>query len=321
VPFVGALVAGFAFVRAGAPRRQLPFATVAASLTAWFLLETAYDALKFDSPGGDVPRIHERFLIYVVPLFIVALLAVYRLSERRPSARVYVGAAAVAALLPALIPYHTVVNNTIGVDTFGLGPFARTEHGRLVAVPHAALVAVGVSAALGLLYAYVRRRLLSVMLLVLIAFVTISGMLRIRIESTANFARAILPQHVDWVDRAKPRGEVAVVTAAGSPASALETAYRNLSIARAYAACGRTFGSDFGEVHVTIDAAGRLRGPSGDVIRASYAVVPTSLGVRGRILARNPNGHQLLVAPTDGVLSVPPAKRRLVCRARRVKTA
>jgi hypothetical protein len=321
VPFVGALVAGYAFVRAGTPRRQLPFAAVAVSLAAWLLLETAYDAARFDGGGGDVRRIHERFLIYVVPLFLVALLAAYRMAERRASARVYGTAAVVTALLPALIPYHTVVNNTISVDTFGLQLVARTHGGRLVAVPHAALVAVWVSATFGLLYVRLHTRLRSVVLLVLIAFVAISSLLRIRIESGGNYARSVLPRHVDWVDRAKPRGDVVIVTGAGPAAPALETAFRNGSVARAYAICNTTFGPDFGEERATIDRAGQLRDPSGRAIRASYAVVPAALGVRGRVLARNPAGRQVLVAPADGRLSVPPAKRHVDCGAKGVRTA
>ena len=55
----------------------MPFAAVSLCVSAWFLLEAAYDAAAFDGVG-DLPRIHERYLIYLAPLFIVATLAVVR---------------------------------------------------------------------------------------------------------------------------------------------------------------------------------------------------------------------------------------------------
>jgi len=316
-PFVAALAIGFAFVRAGAPRGQLPFAAAAASLTSWLLVETAWEAAKFDGTSQDPPRIHERFLIYVVPLFLVALLAAYRFSAQGASGRHYLGAAAVAALLPALIPYHTVINPSIVADSFGLAPFAVVHPGNPVPIPYAALVAVAAAATFGLLYVYARVRLRSVVILLLIPFVVVFGLQRSRIEAGGNVARSALPRHTDWVDRVTPTGsDVIVVSVAGSRASALETAFANLSIDRAYALCGTTFGPDFGELHVTIDAAGQLRDSAASVVRARFAVVPTSLGVRGRVLARNPEGRQVLVAPTDGVLSVSPTPRpKLPCQA------
>jgi hypothetical protein len=303
-PFAGTLVATLAFVRSGSRGKTLAFAAAAASLTGWLVLEVAWDAAQFDSPHGDVPRIHERFLIYVVPLFLVALLATVRIAAR-VSRRSYLVAAVCAALLPVVIPFHTVVNSTVSVDSFGLEPFARIIRGATVPAPHATLTAIWISATFALLYVVVRERLRSVVTLVLIAFLLISGLTWTRIESGALFARGALPAHRDWVDRAKPDGGVVLVTAGEFPASALETAYNNLSIARLYYICAPNFGPDFGETQVMIDRAGRLRDSAG-LVRARYAVMPAGLGVRGQIVASNPQGKEVLVAPRNGVLTVPP---------------
>ena len=94
-------------------------ASVAVASTFWVVLEVAFDAAAFDAtrnlphvrPGFvDLPTFHERYLIYVVPFFLVALFAAFDL--RRVGVPALVGSAAVAALLPALVPFGTVVNGS-----------------------------------------------------------------------------------------------------------------------------------------------------------------------------------------------------------------
>jgi hypothetical protein len=318
VPFVGALVAAAAFARSGSRGKHLAFAAVASCVTTWLLLEVAWDAALFDGPHGDAPRIHERFLIYVMPFFLTSLIATVRLASR-VSARIYVAAAACAALLPVVIPFDIVINNTISFESIGLEPFARVVHGALVPVAHPTIFAVWIAATFGLLYVVVRERLRSIVILVLIPFLLIGEIAHTRIESAAGFARSKLPAHRDWVDRARPTGGVVLVTGAGSPVSALETAYNNLSIARLYYICRHTVGPDFGDKPVTIDAAGRLRDASG-FVSARYAVMPAGFVVRGRIVASNPEGKQVLVAPPKGPLSLPLGSRPLSCTAKQPAT-
>jgi hypothetical protein len=311
VPFIAALVTAYAFARSPRRRREhVAFAAVAVSLTVWLLLETAYDAAKFDSPAGDVPRIHERFLIYLVPLFLTAVVAAARVSARKAPIGAYIGAAAVAAILPAAIRFDTVVNNTTVVDTFGIQPFARAAGGRLVAVPHAAPAAVIAAAVFGLLYIQVRQRLRTVIVLVLIAFVLIGGLLRIRIEAFSLVAASLLPARADWVDQAKPGDDVALVSVA--PDTALETAFANISIGRVYTLCNSAFGGEFGERHVTIDRRGRIVDSDG-VVHARYVVVPWALDVKGRVVAWNAQGGLVMVAPPNGRLTVPRWNRQVKC--------
>ncbi len=317
VPFVGAVVAAIVFARSGFPRERLPFAAVAVAVTTWLLLEVAFDAALFDGPGGDQPRIHERFLIYVLPFFFSVVIATIRIPEAKASVRIYRGAAVFAALLPLVIPFHTVVNQTIVFETFGLQPFARVSNGELVALPYAPVAAVWIAATLALLFVEVRRRTRAVVVLVLIPFVLISGLLKDRIEAGSVFARSVLPKRADWVDAAKPKGEVVLISMRTMHTAALETAYSNLSIARIYTICGALVGPEFGELAVTIDDSGRLRTPSG-YVKASYAVVPLGLGLHGRVVARNGKGRQVLVLPRGGRLSVAPSRRAalLKCKSR-----
>jgi hypothetical protein len=305
VPFVAALVATFAFVRARRPRPQAAFAAVAVSATVWIVVETAFDAAAFDSPAGDVPRIHERFMIYVVPFFLVAVLAVYRMARVRASKRVFLVAAAIAALLPATIPFHTVVSNVIAVDSFGLHPFARIDQGALAPIPYAPLAAVWLGGTLALLYVQVRERLRAVILVVLIPFLIIWFLGSTRIEQTSAFARSTLPAHPNWVDRANPSAPVLLISVGPKDTAILETAYENNSIGRVAALCRTRFGPDFGEQTVTLDRSGRMRDASG-FVEAPYVVVPWKLGVRGRVVAWNVDGGEVLVKTPPGPLVVSP---------------
>jgi hypothetical protein len=313
VPFVGALVAAAVFARAGRRREHAAFASVALAVTAWLLLEVAVDAALFDA--GDIPRIHERFLVYVVPFFLIALVVAARLPESRAPTRLFLSAAGVAALLPALIPFSTVVNNTIAFESLGLLPLSRlTSHG-LAPVKYAILMAIWGSATLAFLFVYVRARLRTVVILVLLPFVAISGLARLRIEAASAYARSLLPAHVDWVDRTKPSGTVVLVTAGESQDSALQTAYGNLSIDRVVYLCNPVLGPEFGEQPVTIDSTGLMRDPAGP-LRADYVVVPGSVEVQGRLVARNRKGAELLVAPATGTVTVPLSGRNVKCTNR-----
>jgi hypothetical protein len=309
VPFVGALVAGFVFIRSRPRAEHVVFAAVAVAMTAWLLVEVALDAALFDAPrGSDIPRIHERFVIYVLPLFLVALFAALRIPESRAPARVWFAAAAITALLPLVIPFHTVVNNTVNYESFGLHMFSRVgPGGQLVAVPHAALFAIWLAGTLSLLFVYVRKRLRAVLTLLLIVSILVSTIAQRRVQDGGDIARSLLPRHADWVDRAGPAADVILISSGRHPTAELETAYHNLSISRVYNVCSGAFGPEFGEETLTIDEARRLRGPSGH-LTARYVVARTSLGLRGHVVARNANGHEVLVAPPPGPLTVSPRK-------------
>jgi hypothetical protein len=246
---------------------------------------------------------HERFLIYVLPLFLVALFAVCRLSESRTSARVYFVAAGVSAFLPAVIPFNTVINKTIDYESFSLHPFSRIAGGTVVVAPHATLRAMWFAATLALLFVYFRQRLRALVILVLVVFIGVSTIARQRFEDLGGQGRSLLPAHADWVDRAGPTGEVVLVGSARDPSPEWETAYANFSISRVYSLCGGHFGPEFGEKSLAIGEGGRLRGPSG-YLRARYAVARASLGLRGRVVARNLEGREVLVAAPDGRVSV-----------------
>jgi len=311
IPFVGALAAAYAFFRSGSRREYFVFAAVACSVIAWMLLEVGVNGALF--PNG--PRMHERYLFYVAPLFLVALVAAFRLPAAKASFRAYLGAATLSLLLPVVIPFGTVIDNAIVTESFGLQLFGREVGATIVPISHATIAAVCVAGTLGLTYVLIRNRTRAVIVFVLLVFVVMSGLVRSRIIRAATGATAsVLPEHHDWVDRTKPRGDVVLVVGPGaSQLAAGETAFNNLSITRIYYTCDFVFGNEFGEQRIFVDRAGRLRDARG-YVTAAYAVVPAGSGIRGRVIASNTRGRQILVAPEAERLAVSRAQRdRLSC--------
>jgi hypothetical protein len=325
IPFAAALLTGYVLVRSGFPRRQLIFASVAAATTLWMLLEVAFDAAAFDATSShprhvsgpfDVPRIHERYLIYVMPLFFVALVVALPLLRRKFPQRWHLAFAAVAAALPLLIPFNTVVNITSAFESFALQPFAKIESGSIVPIPHPTFLALILSALMAVGYLRAAARPLPSLAVAMTA-VALLGLSLLALErQTVPIAQAGLglPSHKDWVDRAIGGQEaVSLVGGAGVDTAALEeTAFWNASVSRVYYTCTLAFGTDYGEEQLTLDRGrGVLRGPAG-ALRARYAVVPAAFGVPGRILARDRPGKLVLVAPAGGALRIPSGSRAQV---------
>ncbi|MGZ4337168.1 MAG: glycosyltransferase family 39 protein [Gaiellaceae bacterium] len=314
VPFVGTLIAAYALARFGFPRRALVFGAVAAATTVWLVLEVAFDAAAFDdgSPTArttqlavNLPRIHERYMIYVVPLFLVALVAALRAVRPRVPVRAILGAVLVAALLPAAIPFHDVINSSAAVASFGLEGFTTVAHGALTAVSHATLAAVIAASVLAFasLYAFLRPRPSFAIVLTLLAFFVLSSLVRPRLIASANGFTAPQPVQRDWVDRVVGSGSVTLIRGPGATQLALlDTAAANESIARVYYTCRSAFGAEFNEQQLA----------AGSAIRTHYAVVPAAMRVSGRILARDRAGHLVLVAPTGGAVRIP---SNLRCRS------
>ena len=330
IPFAAALLAGYALFRFGFPRRALGFAAVAVACTFWILVEVALDAAAFDAtsshPKGrtaftDLPRIHERYLIYLVPLFLVALFATVGLRRATfPALPHLLVVAVIAALLPALIPFGTVINGTSAIDSFALQLFGTTKRGQTVPVAHATGSILVLSALLAVVFVLASTRQLPVKSALLVTALALLGLSALEVgKQVAPIAQKQLglPAHHDWVDRVVGSSEnVSLVGGPAVPIAALrETAFWNASIARVYYTCGPAFGTDFGEEPLATDTAGDL-GTTTGAIRSRYAVVPISLRVAGRVLARDPVGKLVLVAPTGGALrALPGQPLTLRCRS------
>jgi len=308
LPFIGTLAVARLWARSGRPgTRASAFAAAGVSLAFWLLIETAIAEQVFEH-NHDAPRIHERYLFYLVPFFLTALMAGLRRGIRR---RAYAVAALLAAIGATVIPFRTVINSTVVADSFSFEVFTRPGplgNGTLQAVSHPTLLAIVLVVGGGALLLGFGRRPTLVVAAVAIAFALMSYREATRVVTAASGERAFLTTP-DWVDRAHAGGDVAMVVgpATADPVAELHTDYYNLSITRLYYACGRTLSPDFGERQVRVTRNGTLRS-GGRALAVAYAVVPAGLGVQGRVLARDPASKQELVA-TQGRLRVDAERR------------
>ena len=212
IPFAAALLAGYALVRSGYPRSALVFASVAVASVVWLLLEVAFDAAAYDPTSAarnylglfDYPRIHERYFIYVMPLFFVALFVVLPLLRKNIPTGRHVAVATIAALLPALIPFSSVINRTIPVESFSLLVFGKGEGSKTVSITHATTLVVALSALLALVYLLAASKRLPPGAAVLTTAAVLLGMSTLELGrqvTTIPQAKLGLPAHADWVDR------------------------------------------------------------------------------------------------------------------------
>jgi hypothetical protein len=291
------------------------------------LLLVAFDAAAFDASHSEIgtpaniPRIHERYLIYLVPLFLIAFAAVLRTSRRIPVSA-YVAAATAAALLPLTIPFGMMVNNSIVADSFSMEAFARSG-AVYVAISHARLVALGFGALLGASLVAAAWRpwgWTASVVMTIVAFLYVSNLLHTRLYLSSNGAvHGGVPARHDWVDHATD-GKAAVLVAGGGGGAQglgeLESVFFNLSITRVYHTCGAFLGADFGDRLAAVDpASGSLddvEGGTGTIL-TGYAVVPTQFDVPGTVLARDKRAGLELIAPATDTLVIPGLGRSAAC--------
>ncbi len=311
LPFVGVLVAAGVFLTGRRSERSIAFATVALLVTLVLTAEVAYD-VAFTADWGDAPRIHERYLIYLVPLFLTAFVAALRFSQVVTNRRAYIWSWAVALALPALIPFGTVVNDTIIGDTFGLAPLARGVGGEMLPLLHETLLAVFLAAAIGAVAGLLRAHFVASVAAAAVLLVGWSAAAETRIVFAARDNATYAGQR-DWVDGMHPGGSVVLVTTPGmSKAAMLETAFFNPSIGRLYSLCVQMITeADFGDQIVTVSRTGRLLN-AGKPLSASLVVAPATLPLRGRVIARHPGGL-VLVEPANGILALRRGIHRAAC--------
>jgi len=311
VPFAGAMLAAYAFVRFGFPRRALNFAAVAVAVSVCLLVEVAYVAATVDHKGQSsaAPRIHERYLIYLLPLFITAFVAGLRLSRPRISALVLIMIAAASAVAPAIIPFSRVINDSIPVDSFALQGFSASVNGETRANPHAVVIAlvVGVLLVSPFLYSVLRARpRVAVMTTAIALFMSSSLVLLVHLNMhlTGDAAYRTPPPNPGWVDAAVNGHSVAIVGGRVEGKIGLWlAAFQNLSIDRLYSTCGGLFGAEVGERRVTLGPQ-RTLVYGAKPVHASYVLADAQVGVRGHLVAEEPHSQLRLIAPVDGVVRV-----------------
>jgi hypothetical protein len=313
IPFAGTLAAAYLWTRHRSRPDVNAFAALALALTSLLVVLVSFTAYQ-QTAGGDQPRIHERYLIYVLPLFIIAMVATTAFVRSRRMLRIGLLAGVIAGALPLTIPYHSMMNGTVAADTFGLTVFVnRAPDGQVMALQSAALIAVTYALSLGVIYALLRPNTVLLVAATAGILVFIGFKVQTLLDVGASAATAhTLPATRNWVDAAGPTGHVVVLENARRQhkldLANAETAFYNLSISRLYYVCTPLLLEQYGEIKVRVDRRGVVLDGSGP-LRARYLVAPRGTGIVGRVVASDIPGGLVLLRPERGVVRIAPAAR------------
>lgn len=242
-------------------------------------------------------------MFYVSPLLLIALCVWIDRRLPRPAAPA-AAAALVAAALPGVLPYSTLINLNSVSDTPTIlaiwalqpSPFS------LEAIPPAVVTAAAIA---GLLFLLVPRRFALVLpALVLVFFAVAAKPIegKHRFASLNSLFAGITNPHLDWVDREVGRDADVVALWSGNAEryTIWENEIFNRSVGTIYD-LGPRFSGGLAETATEVDERSGLLVAGEKPIRAQYVLTDGSLALRGRIVARDARKGMLLYR-TQGLL-------------------
>jgi glycosyltransferase involved in cell wall biosynthesis len=195
-------------------------------LTLWLLLEVAAFASALS------PRVQERNLFYIAPLFLIALLAWIERGMPRP-ARAAAAAAVLAAALPGALPYHRLIDVSAESDTLALLPLWWLQES-VVGLDTIPVVVVAAAAVIGLLFLTLSARYALVIPAIVLAWFAFATERIERFDhgfpkaSVGALFQGITNPRRDWIDAAVGRNaDVAFVYSGQNPTEQPLTLWEN----------------------------------------------------------------------------------------------
>ncbi len=294
VPVVVAPAAFVHFWRRGR-RGSVPDAAFAGLFVAATAL-TVLVVAAFSSASFGFGRMHDRYLFYVVPLWLV-LFAAWLERPVRSSARLLAAGGVLATALLATLPTHLLVHDgSVQFDAVATALWSRVRE-LDPARPGAlrlGLVLVGLAAALAATYV---PRMLRPALVVSVAAVFAANAAIVWTARVADADRNVFSDNRaatwSWVDGAVPSGKsVTDVYVDSGPCLALRDAFRWTEFFNGRIGPVLRLGLPAPPGVVTdgtdarIDADGIVRTLDGRPVRPGYVVAPPGLALRGRRVAR-----------------------------------
>jgi hypothetical protein len=240
-----------------------------------------------ESPGLEIDRLHDRYLFYVVPLWLIVLAAWIQSGAPRSGRAAAVGVGG-ALVLAAIFPFHELELEN-GVKLFSavgtaLPAAVKELAGSTLAAGIAVFLLVGL--VLAAVYARTTRGAASTALRVLVVVFVLNGVL--------VFGRAFNPPEADvfaggaterlWVDERVPEGAAVTLLQSSCEEAPLErdsyilTEFFNSSVRDVVLIDGDPRGARLG-------ADGLVVLPSGRRVEADYVVAQPQLGLAGDKLA------------------------------------
>jgi hypothetical protein len=258
--------------------RREPFFAVAASFSSFLIVEVAaFTTLP------TVQRVEERNLFYIVPFFLIALLVWIERGARRP--RWTIAAAALAAGLPATVPYVKLIGYQATSDTLALLPWWKLQE-HVIALHHVRLAVALCAVAAGALFMAVPRRYALVLpLLVFVYFGVVTRPVESRttLASEGALFQGIRGVPRDWVDRHVSRDVAVIWTGKTDVHVVWENELFNRRVGTVYNTQEPIPGG-LASTDVTIGADGYLRAGS-ERIAPRYALTDGSLELNGTKVA------------------------------------
>lgn len=262
------------------------FVAVSLPVTALLVIEVAAFASR------QSQRIEERNMFYVAPFALAALVAV---GTKVPRGRWrYIAAAAVAAVLPVVVPYDRFITTSAVSDTFALLPWwwVNDHYLSLGQIKWGVLAAC---IAAGVLFLAVPRRHLAILAVPVAAYFAITtaavqnGRHGIRIASVGSLWAGIRVEHRDWIDRQVGRtADVSFLWDGRLEAHAVwMNEFFNRSVRTVYDLGGPVPGG-LPETHVQPRADGTLVDDAGHVVRARFALTSDGTDLVGKVIGRDP---------------------------------
>jgi hypothetical protein len=263
------------------------FLAAACALGFWVLLSVSAFASEFASN-----RIQERNMFFLVPLFLIALLVWVERGAERP--RIAAAIAAIAAgAFPAVIPYERFIETGAVSDTLMLLPLWNLQDTITLPRVDEAVLLAGLAAA-GAFLLVPRRFAVAFPLAVLgyfaLAFTPVTiGSHGIRLASVGAGFTGIGAEHLDWVDRAVPKGATVAVLWSGlsDRFTVNQNEFFNRSLGEIYTLRGPVPGNLPGETPVAIGEDGVIRRLDGSAVREEYVLADGAISVGGRPVARD----------------------------------
>jgi glycosyltransferase involved in cell wall biosynthesis len=300
VPFAALLLLTFVVRSLDRPLRV--FLAAALPLIALLLLEVAAFASALS------PRVQERNLFYVAPLFLIALFAWIERGLPRP-ARAAAAAALLAAALPGVLPYHRLIDVSAQSDTLALIPLWWLQS-TVVGLDTIPVVVVAAAAAMGLLFLTLSARYALVLPAVVLAWFVFATE---RLEffehgfpkaSVGALFQGITHPDRDWIDTAVGRKADVAFVFSGSrpteqPLTLWQNEFYNRSIGPVYDLKQQSMGG-LPETPVRERKDGVLVA-DGRLVRHDYVLSEESVPLAGEVIAWDERKGMVL-RRTDGLV-------------------
>jgi hypothetical protein len=285
--------------------RQLRvFLAAALPLTIWLLVEVATFASAWS------PRVQERNLFYVAPLFLIALFAWIERGLPRP-ARAAAAVAIVAAALPGALPYHRLIDASAESDTLALLPLWWLEE-TVITMDTVAITVVAAAIVVALVFLTVSPRYALVLPLIVLAWFAFATERIERFDhgfpkaSIGALYQGITVPKRDWIDRAVGRdADVAFVFSGAHPTeqplTLWENEFFNRSVGPVYDLKQKSMGG-LPETHVIQRADGVLLA-HGQPVRNAFVLSEAAVPLAGRVIARD-QLKGMVLRGTDGLVRI-----------------